>query len=104
MAVFVISNATGGFAIDEIVDYDQTDLCTDDVMLLDTGFHIYLWVGDGASSEEKSSSFPYAHEYIKDHKRPPVMPVTRVTEGKESPKFTEFIGPAVAAQGCCVIC
>ena len=82
----------------------RNQLQSGDVMLLDTGFHIYLWVGDGASSEEKSSSFPYAHEYIKDHKRPPVMPVTRVTEGKESPKFSEFIGPAVAAQGCCVIC
>eukprot|EP00937_MAST-01D_sp_MAST-1D-sp2_P001995 g1995.t1 len=78
-------------------------LNTGDVMLLDTGFHLFVWVGSGASTEEKQAGFPYAHRYIQDQKRPPVMPVTRLMEGRENAKFLEFVGPAVA-QGCCTIC
>ncbi len=36
------------------------DLVTDDVMLLDSGAEIYIWVGDEASSEEKAKAFQLA--------------------------------------------
>ena len=81
----------------------KNNLLSNDVMLLDTGFEVFIWVGKGASDKEKSSSFPYAHRYLKDEKRPLVMAVTRLLEGRETRKFLEFVGPAVSAQGCCTI-
>lgn len=32
--------------------FEQADLDFEDVMLMDTGDEIYLWVGSGASAEE----------------------------------------------------
>ena len=81
----------------------KNNLLSNDVFVLDNGFHIYIWVGAGASDKEKANSFPYAHKYLKDHKRPEIMPITRVVEGTESAKFLEHFGPAVAPKGCCII-
>mmetsp|Transcript_13234 Transcript_13234/g.26859 ORF Transcript_13234/g.26859 Transcript_13234/m.26859 type:complete len:405 (+) Transcript_13234:42-1256(+) len=72
-----------------------------DVFILDTGFEIYIWVGHGASQSEKVSAFPYAQKYLKDYKRPPVLPITRYAEGKEPPRFLELFGPPEAKGGCC---
>ena len=47
---------------------------------------------------------PQLHRYLKDHKRPPILPVTRLVEGKENSAFKQFVGPAEAAGGgCCVV-
>ena len=63
-----------------------------------------IWIGQGASQSEKVSAFPYAQKYLKDHKRPPVLPITRYAEGKEASSFTQLFGPPAAKGGaCCVI-
>ena len=33
-------------------------------------------------------------QYLKDYKRPPVLPITRYAEGKEAPSFLKLFGPA----------
>ena len=81
----------------------RNSLLSGDVMLLDTGFQVFIWVGTGASDKEKARSFPYAHKYLEDEKRPLVMSVARMLEGKETRKFLEFVGPAIASAGCCVV-
>ena len=67
------------------------------------GFEIFIWVGQGASQSEKVSAFPYAQKYLKDYKRPPVLPLTRYSEGKEPSSFLELFGPP-EAQGACASC
>ena len=67
------------------------------------GFEIFIWVGQGASQSEKVSAFPYAQKYLKDYKRPPVLPLTRYAEGKEPSSFLELFGPP-EAQGACASC
>lgn len=78
-------------------------LQSDDAFILDTGFEIFIWVGQGASQSEKVSAFPHAQKYLKDHKRPPVLPLTRYAEGKEPASFLELFGPP-EAQGACSCC
>jgi gelsolin len=81
----------------------KNNLLTGDVFVLDNGFHIYIWVGAGASQAEKGKAFPYAHKYLKDHKRPEIMPVSRIVEGREPESFMKHFGPAVQPKGCCII-
>jgi hypothetical protein len=52
--------------VDEVFNYTQEDLNEDDVMVLDTGDdEIFIWLGKGATPEEKSNSLNMADEYIK---------------------------------------
>ncbi|EDV42840.1 uncharacterized protein Dana_GF18195, isoform A [Drosophila ananassae] len=60
--------------VEEVAQYEQEDLDTDDVMLLDAGDEIYLWVGSGASEEEKSKLLDMAKRYIR------VEPTARTIE------------------------
>merc|ERR1719271_1864453 len=69
-----------------------------DVFLYDNGFEIFLWVGKGADQQERVSAFPFAQRYLKDYRRPSVLPITRYAEGKEAPRFIEQFGPP--AKGC----
>uniref|UniRef100_A0A1B0BZ83 Gelsolin-like domain-containing protein n=1 Tax=Glossina palpalis gambiensis TaxID=67801 RepID=A0A1B0BZ83_9MUSC len=50
--------------VEEIMHFEQADLDFDDVMLLDTGDEIYLWVGSGASAEENGRILDIAKKYI----------------------------------------
>lgn len=76
-------------------------LKTDDVFAYDTGFHVYLWVGKQAERAEKTSAFPFAQRYLKEYKRPSVLPITRYDEGKEAKDFLDLWGPP--EKHCCVI-
>jgi len=64
---------------------------------------VQIWVGQNASQSEKVSAFPYAQKYLKDYKRPPVLPITRYAEGKEASNFLELFGPAEAKANCCCV-
>jgi len=77
-------------------------LKTGGIYLYDTGFLIYLWVGKGAGQHERVSAFPFAQKYLKEYKRPTVLPISRYNEGKEPQQFLSLFGPP-QQQGCCVI-
>lgn len=51
---------THKWKFEEIMNYSQEDLVEDDVMMLDTGNTIYVWVGKGADQDEKAASFKVA--------------------------------------------
>lgn len=50
--------------VEEIMHFEQADLDFEDVMLMDTGDEIYLWVGSGASAEENGRILDIAKKYI----------------------------------------
>ncbi|XP_067013400.2 gelsolin, cytoplasmic isoform X2 [Anabrus simplex] len=56
---------TGKFRVEEITDYKQEDLDEDDIMVLDSGDEIYVWVGDKSTDEEKQLGMKMAEEYLK---------------------------------------
>ena len=58
----------------------------------------YLPISPHTSPQERVSAFPFAQRYLKDYRRPSVLPITRYAEGKEAPRFIEQFGPP--AKGC----
>jgi Gelsolin repeat len=69
--LFQISNATGKLNVEEIENFDQSDLCADDVMLLDTHTTVYIWIGSGSNETERKEAMAVAqvhalvyHAYI----------------------------------------
>lgn len=49
-----VSNATGKLTVSPVCNFDQTDLCADDVMLLDTVTSVFVWVGPQANETERA--------------------------------------------------
>ncbi|KAG7250301.1 hypothetical protein CRUP_014231, partial [Coryphaenoides rupestris] len=55
--LFGCSNKTGRLIVEEVPgDFNQSDLATDDVMLLDTWDQVFLWVGNDANTVEKTGA------------------------------------------------
>ena len=58
--LFQASNASGCFEVQEVVDFSQQDLVTDDVFILDAFDNVYVWVGEDSRSEEKTMAMDTA--------------------------------------------
>lgn len=69
----------------KINDFDSKD-----VFILDTGDNCFVWVGKGASHEEKQNGLGYAHNHLMktDH---PLVPVHVVKEGQINKDFQAAI-------------
>lgn len=50
----------GKFRVEEIANFAQDDLDPDDIMVLDGGDEVYVWVGNGSTAEEKAKSIDMA--------------------------------------------
>lgn len=50
----------GRFRVEEIANFAQDDLDPDDIMVLDGGDEVYVWVGTGSTEEEKAKSIDMA--------------------------------------------
>lgn len=89
--LFGCSNKTGTFVIEEVPgDFTQSDLAVDDVMLLDSGDQIFLWLGSSANEVERSESVKCAKKYLESDPtgRDPGTPITIMKQGEEVPTFT----------------
>uniref|UniRef100_A0A4W4FIF6 Gelsolin-like domain-containing protein n=1 Tax=Electrophorus electricus TaxID=8005 RepID=A0A4W4FIF6_ELEEL len=88
--LFGCSNKTGRLVVEEVPgDFGQVDLATDDVMLLDVGDQIFLWVGSQANEVEKTGAPKIAKEYVDtDPSGRSGIPITTIKQGAEPPIFT----------------
>ncbi|XP_034743191.1 scinderin like b isoform X2 [Etheostoma cragini] len=88
--LFGCSNKTGRLIVEEVPgDFTQSDLATDDVMLLDTWDQIFLWVGNEANAEEKTGAPKLAKEYVdSDPSGRKGLPIITIKQGAEPPTFT----------------
>jgi len=92
--LFQCSNASGAFIVNEIVEFSQGDLVTDDVFILDAYNNVYVWIGEDARPEEKTLSMDAAIEYIETDpsQRDPGTPIFVVKQGIEPPDFVGYFG------------
>ncbi|CAD7974517.1 unnamed protein product [Amoebophrya sp. A25] len=94
--LFQVSNASGALRVEEIFDFQQTDLIDEDVMLLDTFSAVYVWVGPLAHKEEREEAPKIAAEYITsspDGRSADSTPVVLVKPENEPLLFTcHFVG------------
>uniref|UniRef100_A0A1I8NXC0 Gelsolin n=2 Tax=Stomoxys calcitrans TaxID=35570 RepID=A0A1I8NXC0_STOCA len=51
--------------VEEVNHFEQADLDMDDVMLVDAGDEIYMWVGSGATEDENNRILDMAKKYIR---------------------------------------
>jgi len=90
--LFHCTNAYGKFQVEEVENFTQEDMLEDDVMLLDVGTAVYLWIGSGCNAEEKQKSMETAQDYNKSATdgRDPDIPIIEVKSGSEPLLFTQF--------------
>ncbi|XP_075213446.1 villin like protein quail isoform X2 [Lycorma delicatula] len=92
--LFHCSNATGAFKVEEIINFTQTDLVVEDVMLLDSKTAVFLWIGSQSNKEERSQALQLAYDYLRTDPvgRDVHTPIYQIREGYEPPNFTGFFG------------
>uniref|UniRef100_A0A0K2U430 Gelsolin-like domain-containing protein n=1 Tax=Lepeophtheirus salmonis TaxID=72036 RepID=A0A0K2U430_LEPSM len=90
--LFRCSNEKGYFTVSEkCSDFCQDDLAQDDIMILDTGDQVFLWMGPRCSEVEVKLSYKSAQVYIQNlrAKYPDrVRKLFLTIMGKESKRFT----------------
>jgi advillin len=89
--LFQVSNATGRLGVEELENFDQTDLCNDDVMLLDTVTNVYVWVGQNSNEQERRDAITLAAHYIETSTdgRDANVPIVQISAGYEPTFFTQ---------------
>lgn len=85
-----MSDSTGSMKITEVTPPTKAGLNPNDVTIVDTDTELFVWVGKGASRDERAMCMRYADKYIADHKRPESLPVTRVIDGQEPQDFLDL--------------
>uniref|UniRef100_A0A1J3I126 Villin-3 n=1 Tax=Noccaea caerulescens TaxID=107243 RepID=A0A1J3I126_NOCCA len=84
----------GKFKVEEIHNFDQDDLLTEDMHLLDTHAEVFVWVGQCVDSKEKHTAFEIGQRYIdlagSLEGLSPKVPLYKITEGNEPSFFTTY--------------
>ena len=72
------------------MDFQQEDLCEDDVMILDTWYDLFIWIGARSLPEEKKRAIETAKQYVVTDpcKRDPDLSMYLVKQGHEPVIFT----------------
>jgi len=92
--LFQISNATGNITVEEVVSFNQEDMISEDVMLLDAGHSIFSWLGAHSNKQEQQETIRIAKEYLESDpsERDGDTPIIVIKQGVEPPNFTGFFG------------
>ena len=85
--MFRVSDADGSLDMDPVEgEISKDKLTSDDVYIINTGEHVYCWIGSGASIDERKNGLAYASNYLSQTETP-YLPITVVAEGKENDDF-----------------
>ncbi|XP_022766662.1 villin-2-like isoform X1 [Durio zibethinus] len=90
--LFSFSLNRGKFEVEEIYNFSQDDLLTEDILILDTHSEVFVWVGQSVDAKEKQNVFEFGQKYIDMAASldglSPKVPLYKVTEGNEPCFFT----------------
>jgi gelsolin len=89
--LFRISDSTGELKLTK-EEFAKKSLDTNDAFLLDIGTDVFVWIGKNTSVNEKSNSISVAHKYLRMNNRPLYLPVSCMSEGRESFRLLEALG------------
>ena len=80
---YAVSDAiTGDITVQE-VPFSEDTLDSDEVFLIDCVNHLYVWIGSGATAQEKEQSMIIAEEFLKELERSGTTSMTRIKQGQE---------------------
>nr|GMD41766.1 villin-2-like [Ipomoea batatas] len=92
--VLLPCGSAGKLEVEEVYNFTQDDLLTEDVLILDTHAEVFVWVGQSTDANEKQNAFEIGQKYaemaaslegLSLH-----VPLYKVTEGNEPCFFTTF--------------
>ncbi|XP_057500774.1 villin-2-like isoform X2 [Actinidia eriantha] len=87
-------NREGRFEVEEVYNFCQDDLLTEDILILDTHAEVFIWVGQSVDSKDKQNTFEIGQKYIdlaaSLEGLSLYVPLYKVTEGNEPCFFTTY--------------
>jgi len=85
--LFKVSDASGSLKVEEIT-FSRKGLSPADVFIVDAVNSIFVWIGTGASPQERRSGVQLAQSYLNDQPhRSKGTPIVRVLQGGENEEF-----------------
>ncbi|XP_055323239.1 gelsolin isoform X2 [Sitodiplosis mosellana] len=92
VTLYKVTDAGGSLKVETISTKPirQEMLKSEDCFILDTGSALYVWVGRGATQQEKSQSIVRAQNFIQSKKYPSWTPVHRIVENAETAPFKQY--------------
>eukprot|EP00127_Corallochytrium_limacisporum_P000838 Clim_evm14s26 gene=Clim_evmTU14s26 len=94
MRLFKLSDATGEMTFTECSVVAREALDSDDVFIVDVGHDVFVWVGSGASKQERQKAMQYGAEYLAKYGSNKSASLTRIIEGHESTLFKKALPEA----------
>ncbi|XP_031123965.1 villin-3 [Ipomoea triloba] len=92
--LFTYSINKGKFEVEEVYNFSQDDLLTEDALVLDTNAEVFVWVGQSTDPNEKKNAFEIGQKYIQMatclEGLSSNAPLYKVTEGNEPCFFTTY--------------
>ncbi|KAK6941822.1 Gelsolin-like domain, partial [Dillenia turbinata] len=80
--------------VEEVYNFSQDDLLTEDILILDTHAEVFVWVGQSVDPKVKQNAFDIGQKYIEMAAAleglSPNVPLYKVTEGNEPCFFTTY--------------
>ncbi|KAL4326174.1 hypothetical protein GQ457_11G008710 [Hibiscus cannabinus] len=80
--------------VEEVYNFSQDDLLTEDILVLDTHAEVFVWVGQCVDTKEKQSAFEIGQKYIDRavslEGLSPKIALFKVNEGNEPCFFTVY--------------
>lgn len=80
-----LSDASGTLKFEKIATgkISSNQLDGDDVFIIDLDVVVFVWIGKGASLDERKNAMRFANSYLARENKPMWTPVTRVFQGQE---------------------
>ncbi|KAL0544138.1 hypothetical protein IC582_019250 [Cucumis melo] len=92
--LYTISSNKGRFQVEEVYNFSQDDLLTEDILILDTHAEVFIWIGQMVDTKEKQKAFQIGQSYIEMAASleglSPKVPLYKVNEGTEPSFFTTY--------------
>jgi hypothetical protein len=88
--LYKLSDESGALKKTKIAEgsVKKSQLESKDVFILDVGHTVWVWIGKGASKQERAKGIEFGTKHLKEAGRPDHTPVSRVLDGAEPQGFT----------------
>ncbi|CAL0310599.1 unnamed protein product [Lupinus luteus] len=90
----ISKDVPGKLQVEEVYNFSQDDLLTEDILILDTHAEVFVWIGHCVDQKEKQKAFEFGEKYIDLAASLDGLslrvPLYKVTEGNEPCFFTTY--------------
>merc|ERR1711943_80642 len=82
--ILKLSDASGSLQFTVVSEgkLAKSFLSSDDAFIIDSGFEVFVWIGNGASAAERKNALGYAQRYVEDQGRS-YLPIKVLREDSE---------------------